>query len=107
MCCLGLSDELLGEFCPLAHAPYICDKFFSGSKDDFLTLLLMPNLSMMTGVSDGSSQDLTIVGKKKSEVHPDMIHVTATLDLGQGSCLEKGSFALTKSEMTLEVALSR
>lgn len=48
MSCLGLSDELLREFCPPARAPYICDRFFSGSKDDFLTLLLMPNLSMMT-----------------------------------------------------------
>lgn len=55
MSCLGLSDELLREFCPPASAPYICDRFFSGSKDDFFTLLLMPNLSMMTGVSDGSS----------------------------------------------------
>lgn len=42
----------------------------------------MPNPSMMIGVSAGSRQDLNIFGKKKLEFHPDMIHITATLDLG-------------------------
>lgn len=108
MSCLGLSDELLREFCPPACAPYICDRFFSGSKDDFLILLLIPNPSMMMGVSAGSSQDLNIVGKKKSEVPPDMIHVMATLDLGYvAEKLKKGSFVLTKSEKTLEAAPGR
>lgn len=63
--CLGLSDELLREFCPGAPAPYICDRFFSCSEDDFLILLLMLNTSMMVAVSAGSSQDLNIIRKKK------------------------------------------
>lgn len=70
MSCLGLSDELLREFCPPACAPYICDRFFSCSEDDFLILLLMLNTSVMMGVSAESSQDFNTVRKKKKNQRP-------------------------------------